>query len=205
MSRSILGVIIAGGASTRFGRPKALATVGTERIIDRVLRALRAAVPDVVLNANSSEIRAAVPLVGRGDAVVGAGALGGIYTGLLWAEERGCRGAIMVACDMPFVDGGLLRHIVHEAAAGADVVIPESGGPRGVEPLCAYYAVSCAPAVRRALERGDHRTIAFHAEVDVHAIPLADVRRFGEPAVLFMNVNSPADHALAEQLAGSRP
>ena len=38
----VLGAVLAGGASTRFGSPKALAELGGRRILDRVLDAVRA-------------------------------------------------------------------------------------------------------------------------------------------------------------------
>ena len=48
-----VGVVLAGGASTRFGAPKGLATVGGARIIDRVAAALREATPLLRLAANA--------------------------------------------------------------------------------------------------------------------------------------------------------
>jgi molybdopterin-guanine dinucleotide biosynthesis protein A len=32
-------------------------------------------------------------------------------------------------------------------------------------------------------------------------VPLAEVERFGDPEILFLNVNTPADHELAERIA----
>jgi molybdopterin-guanine dinucleotide biosynthesis protein A len=68
-----LGVILAGGASRRFGSPKALARVGGRRIVDRVRDALRAAVPEVVVSANQPELFADLGLPIRGDEVAGLG------------------------------------------------------------------------------------------------------------------------------------
>src|SRR5687767_8887411 len=95
-SQPPLGVILAGGASRRFGTPKALATVGGRRIIDRVRDALSAAVADVVVSANEQDLFVDLGLPMRADEVAGLGALGGIHTALRWAAERGRSGALVV-------------------------------------------------------------------------------------------------------------
>ncbi len=200
---SVLGVIMAGGRNTRYGAHKALAQVGGERILDRVRTALAAVAPEIVLVANEPDVYAVAGLPLRGDVRPDTGVLGGILTAALWARERGHAGALVVACDMPFVPPALLREIAARAGArpGPDVVAPESGGRRGVEPLCAWYGTGCIGAVERALDRDDRRVVAFFADVKVERIPLDDVRRYGEPEVLFLNVNTPAERERAERLA----
>jgi molybdopterin-guanine dinucleotide biosynthesis protein A len=142
---------------------------------------------------------AAFGLPTRHDLRPGAGALGGIHTAASWAAERGHAGALCVACDMPFVAAGLLQRLVELADAG-DAVVPESRGPRGVEPLCAWYGITVLTAVEAALGRGDHRVIGFFDDVRLVRLPLVEVRTWGEPEVLFMNVNTRTELADAEAL-----
>jgi molybdopterin-guanine dinucleotide biosynthesis protein A len=87
-----------------------------------------------------------------------------------------------------------------EGAARYDAFLPESDGRRGVEPLCAVYGPRCGPAIERQLARGDLKAIGFHADVEVGTLPLERVRAFGDPDVLFFNVNTPADLARAEDV-----
>ena len=189
-----LGAILAGGASSRFGAPKALAEVGGRRIIDRVLEAIAEAVRDVVLIANEPAVFGDVELPARPDRITGMGPLAGIETALRWAMEMGRPGALVVACDMPFVSAPLLREIVGRATAGgANAVIPESTGRRRIEPLCAWYSVRGLGAVERALASGERSLVALAASVRAERIALADVRRFGDPDVIFLNVNTPGD------------
>ena len=77
----VCGAIIAGGASTRFGSPKALAEVGGVRVIDRVTRSLKAAagVADVIAIVNDPGLGAQVSLPHRPDVLSGAGALAGVH------------------------------------------------------------------------------------------------------------------------------
>jgi molybdopterin-guanine dinucleotide biosynthesis protein A len=188
-----LGAILAGGANRRFGSPKALAEVGGRRIVDRVRDALAEAVGDVVLIANDVDLFGDLHLPARGDLTRGAGALSGIETALRWAMEMDRPGALCVAGDMPFLSPALLREIAARAAGDADAVVPESTGRRGVEPLCAWYSVACLPAVERALASGDRSLHALADAVRAERIPLDTVRRYGDPEIIFMNVNTPGD------------
>lgn len=197
-----LGAIQAGGRSLRFGAPKALATVGGVRILDRVRTSLEVATEQILLVANEPETFADAALPIRGDALPGSGALGGIHTALLWARERGADGVLSIACDMPFVPAALLNELRTIAdSRDWDVVAPESGGRRGVEPLCAWYGIACIAAIEAAVAREDRRVIAFFEDVRVAALPLEAVRVFGDPGTLFMNVNTQEDLDRAEAIA----
>lgn len=202
----VLGAVIAGGRSVRYGAPKALAEVAGARIVDRVLDALGEAARESVLIANDPALAAEVPLPSRADAIEGLGALGGIHAALRWAAERQAPGILAVACDMPFLSAALLSRLIERAAAedAPDIVLPASRGPRGVEPLCAYYGVGCSAAIERAVERGDRRMIGFHGDVRVAVLPIAEVETFGDPDVLFLNVNTPEDRDAAERIAAAR-
>lgn len=196
------GAILAGGENSRYGAPKALACVGGERIIDRVVRALKSATPDLVLLANQPELFRDLGLPARVDQRPGLGALGGLHTALHWAGEEGRPGIVAAACDMPFLSGALLAHMVDLAMRdGVDVVVPESDGRRGIEPLCAYYSTRCVEAIEAQLDRGDRRMIGFHADVSVLRVAPSDVLRYGSPETLFLNVNTPQDRERADRIA----
>lgn len=148
-----------------------------------------------VLIANAPDAATWAPgLACRADVVQGAGALGGLLTAVDAAAPVVC-----VAWDMPFVTAALLRAL-GAALDHADAVLPESDGPRGVEPLCAAYGPACGPAMRAALARGDQRAIGFHDAVRVRRLATADVLQYGDPGVLFFNVNTPDDLLRAESL-----
>jgi len=198
------GAILAGGAASRFGgAPKGLRTVGGSRILDRVVARVQA-VTDAspLLVANAPDATAWRPdLKTIPDARPGFGSLGGIYTAV--TAEPGP--VLCVAWDMPFVTEELLRALVQGAGAGGgagtyDAFLPESSGPRGLEPLCAVYGPACGPAIARRLNSGDLQAISFHPDVRVGILSLAQVRAFGDPAELFFNVNTPDDLERAEAL-----
>lgn len=192
------GAILAGGGATRFeGRPKGLERVGGVRILDRLERALVEATGEPpLLVANAPEARSWLPGAEVvPDRLAVRGSLSGIYTAILAAGEP----VLVVAWDMPFVPGALLEALVERSDA-YDVFLPESGGRRGVEPLCGVYGPGCAGPILRQLERDDFRVIGFHQEVKVGTLPLEEVARYGQPDVIFFNVNTAEDLARAEEL-----
>jgi len=132
------------------------------------------------------------------DVVPGQGSLGGLLTAIETAAPVAC-----VAWDMPFVPAPLLAELATRLA-DADVAVPESDSRRGVEPLCAAYGPACGPAIRAALERGDVRAIGFHGAVRVTRLPREAVLQYGDPAILFFNVNTPDDLTRAEALCRGR-
>lgn len=197
----VLGALLAGGQNRRYGgEPKALATVGGAPIALRAIRALKDATDRVVLIANQPESFTSLGLETRPDLRQGRGALGGIHTAVAWAAEAGCRGALVTACDMPFLSSALLRRLA-EGAGTHEVVAPASESRRGLEPLCAYYGVDCRSAIEAALERGDLHVTSFFADVAVRTLPAELVTEFGDPELLFLNVNTPEDRERAEAAA----
>ncbi len=192
------GAILAGGAASRFGgKAKGLETVGGERILDRVVRVVKEAVgelPLLVANADDAHEWIEGAMVAK-DVIPHCGSLGGIYTVVARSRDP----VLIVAWDMPFVSLELLKAVIAGASA-FDVFLPESNGPLGFEPLCGVYSPACADPIKAALDDEDFRSTSFHEHVRVSTLPLSAVKTFGDPDMLFFNVNSPGDVAKAEQL-----
>ena len=195
---SVRGAVLAGGAASRFdGQPKGLEKIGGERILVRAVRAVGEVVgesPLLVANADDAETWAGGLVVAK-DLIPECGSLGGIYSVVARSPDP----VLIVAWDMPFLAPGLLQALI-DGAGEFDVFLPESLGPLGFEPLCGIYRPSCAEPIKAALDDEDLRTSSFHARVRVGTLPLTDVRSFGDPDVLFFNVNSRDDLTRAEQL-----
>jgi len=171
--------------------------VGGERILDRLVRVLASALgepPLLVANApDAADWRPDLRTVP--DVRPGLGALGGIYTALL----RGPAPVVCVAWDMPFVSAELVRELA-KGLDQYDAVLPESGGRRGVEPLCAAYGPACTEAVAASLDAGDLRAIGFHSQIRVGTLSPDRVRRLGNPELMFFNVNTAEDLLRADEL-----
>jgi molybdopterin-guanine dinucleotide biosynthesis protein A len=201
-SGGVLGVLLAGGANRRYGSHKALATIDGTTILDRGLGTLDDVCLEVVIIANEPEPYAASGREIRSDTRPGTGVLGGILTAIEWAAELGLDGALVLACDMPFVPSRLLAELVRRAGRDG-VSIADSGGPRGFEPLCAVYGVECVTSIRRVLDEGERAVVSFFPLVPVNRLSRADVARFGAEEEMFFNVNRPGERVLAEEVARS--
>jgi molybdenum cofactor guanylyltransferase len=166
-------------------------------VLDRVASALRAASDELLLVANDPAGDAWLPGVRRvGDLRAGLGPLSGIHAALTYSNGD----VLVVAWDMPFVSPALLVELRRQRAAHA-AVVPESTSGR-LEPTCAFYTTACVMEIERWLDSGRSEATAFVEQLPgAHRVPVAEVARFGDPARLFFNINTPAALHDAEALA----
>ena len=191
----ITGVVQAGGKSTRMGgEPKALIDLGGRRIVERVVAAITPVVDDVLVVTNTPERYAFLGLPMVGDVFPDHGSLGGIYSGLHAASGAA---AFTVACDMPFLRADVARVVIAHAGE-ADVVIPRVGDQ--LETMHALYAKACLPHIEERLRAKRFRIVGFFDDVRVLEISEHEVRRLADPAVVFMNVNTPDELARAREI-----
>ncbi len=183
------------------GSAKGLELVGTSRIIDRVADALLRACGSVILAANDEKASGWLP----GTTVVrdshrSAGGLAGVEAALRHSGD-----VIVIAWDMPFVPAALLEELARRARAhDATVVLPESDSPHGFEPFCAFYSARVLQRLSAFLDRGGGPARDFISGTEgVHRIALSELGSFGDPATMFLSVNSPADLDRARTIAAA--
>jgi len=180
---SINAFIIAGGRSRRFGRDKALFPVEGVPLIERVLSVGRGVFSEISIIADDHGRFSHLGVPCHADMVKGWGPLGGIYTALRYARPGGC---FVVACDMPFLSGPLIRAMAG-LTGDSDVLIPYLNG--NYEALHAFYSTNCAEAVRRSIERGERRVVSFFDEVAVRRVEGSWIKEIADPARVFININ----------------
>uniref|UniRef100_A0A831UCR1 Multifunctional fusion protein n=1 Tax=Geobacter metallireducens TaxID=28232 RepID=A0A831UCR1_GEOME len=184
----VTGVILAGGQSRRMGSNKALLPYKGGRFIEAIHRQLAEIFDEVLLVTNSPEQYDFLPCRKVRDIHPGMGALAGIHAGLFHASNPA---VFVVACDMPYLNGDLVRHL----AAKADpegVLVPES--PRGVEPLHAVYGKGCLAAIETTLLSGERRIISFFGRTSVNRVSAGQVAFFDPNFDTFSNINTPGDY-----------
>lgn len=188
-SMSLVGAALAGGASRRMGRDKATMKVDGERLVDSTVRRLACICSRVVVADRGRELSEGISLQdgpGRGPA---AGILG---VAMAYPKSD----LLILACDLPAIPEGLLEALT---LLPGDLVLPRT--ERGLEPLCALYRP-------RALAELNHRVsnqlYSLHplANEEKLAVTFLDgpaLRHWGDPELLFRNLNSPADLDLPAQ------
>jgi molybdopterin-guanine dinucleotide biosynthesis protein A len=193
------GAIIAGGSASRLaGRPKGLEIIGGARIIDRVAGILRPHCDRLLIAPGSLDATGWLR-----DATIAPDLLSvkASITGLHAAISASSGDVIVVAWDMPFVPGGLVAALAKAIGqSDSQAVVPVVNGKP--EPLCAAYAKAAAPVIAEAVKAGILKNTDVLARLHTVAwLDESELRRFGEPEVMFFNVNTPADLARAEEIA----
>jgi molybdopterin-guanine dinucleotide biosynthesis protein A len=176
------------------GRPKGLMELGGRRLIERVLMALTPVVDDVLVVTNTPQLYAFLGLPMVPDVYPDRGSLGGIYSGLRAAPGQA---ALTVACDMPFLHPEVLKLLAERSGEG-DVVIPRVD--EQLETLHAAYGKACLPHIEERLLAGKLKIVGFFESVRVVEITEADVARFRDPRLVFMNVNTPEELDRAREI-----
>lgn len=193
---TISAIILAGGKSRRLGRDKCLLDIGGRSLLAHTVDKLANVSDDLIVvtsdPAYCEVLDASARLVP--DQKPGMGSLMGIYSGL---REAHYSHALVVACDMPFLNLALLRHMLPLADAH-DVVIPRLDGM--LEPLHAIYGKSCLPHMLQLLDQGQRRIISFFDRVRVRYVEGQEVDRFDPSHFSFINVNTPQDWIRVQEL-----
>lgn len=190
-------IVLAGGESRRLGRDKSLLLLEGRPLLVRTLDRLAAISDDLIVVTNTPQNYAHLDLDARlvRDQRPGVGSLMGIYSGLKAARHGR---ALVVACDMPFLNLALLRYLL-DCGPACDVVIPRLG--EWLEPLHAIYDKACLPAMEQVLAQGRRQIIAFFDRVQVCEVTAAEIDRMDPRHLSFVNVNTPQDWERVQALA----
>ena len=193
--------MLAGGKSCRFGGPKVLAPLSGAPMASWGLSVLEAAGLTVGVISDEEGVEAALALPARPDLEAGLGPIGGLWTALQWASERGDDGVLLLGCDMPLVNEALVRAILDWDDAAPAVVPVGSEGP---EPLCALYRSKCAPEVERRLHSDDRSLRGLAKALGAAFIGEDAVARVADAQTTFLNVNTVGERDRAEALLEAR-
>ena len=154
---SVVGMVIAGGRSLRFGGEKAVALFAERPMLLWAAARLARACSTVAVNARPGTQTAALahaevlPLLhdAPGDP---DGPLSGIKAGLAWARSLGAQALAVSPCDAPLLPDDLYLQLL--AAGGNSAAMAETA--EGRQPLCSVWPVAALEAVSAALAGGVH-------------------------------------------------
>jgi molybdopterin-guanine dinucleotide biosynthesis protein A len=137
--RGLTGILLVGGASSRFGSPKALARFGGSTLAERAWAVLGEACDERIAVGKAADgLRLPFPLLD--DASDVRAPLAGIVAGLRAARHDVC---VVLPVDCPLVTGEALR------ALGEAVAVPQTG------PLPGAYERALLPELEARLSSGD--------------------------------------------------
>ena len=185
--KNITGVVLAGGKSVRFGSNKALEKINGIPLIERIIKVFQPLFQQLILITNTPDEYAYLGLPMHKDLIEGLGPIGGIFSGL---NEISNDAGFFVACDMPYLNSGLIRYMVQRKDA-FDVVIPRISWK--IETLHAIYSKRCLNAVKRSIDSQEYRVRKFFSQVSVRYIEENEIIPLDPELMSFFNVNSPQE------------
>jgi molybdopterin-guanine dinucleotide biosynthesis protein A len=151
--RRLTGVLLVGGASRRFGSPKALARVGDETLAERGWRILGEVCDERIAVGKAAELDLPFALVDDGTLV--RAPIAGVVAALRAASNDVC---VLLPVDCLLVPPSLL---VELGDACRDVAVTQVG------PLPGAWAKSALPVLERRLAGDDLSLMGAYAELDV--------------------------------------
>jgi molybdopterin-guanine dinucleotide biosynthesis protein A len=193
--KEVSAIILAGGKNTRIGRNKAFIQLSTgETILQNAINILRPIFPEIIIVTNRKEAYQNFDVSVVEDLIKESGPLGGIFTGLCHSTSKH---NFVVACDMPFIQPGVIRLLLKEIGT-CDVVIPDVDGD--VEPLFAVYSKKCIPAMFEHLQKQNLKMREILSKLQVKKIGAEEIDRLDPEHLSFFNINTEEDLRRAESL-----
>ncbi|MEP7367825.1 MAG: nucleotidyltransferase family protein [Acidobacteriota bacterium] len=189
LAPSLTAVILAGGASSRMGAPKALLTWNGEPVAVRLARMFVEALGNarLVLGHDANAIRAALPPLVRASTVVNYAPQRGMLSSLqcgLRAVPHAAAGIFFLPVDYPAISASTIAAMrdAWMATPSAQILLPRSAGRRG-------HPVLISRAIAEELLR-------LPPEAAAHVVIRAD-----ESRIHYVDVDDPAIHRDADDAA----
>jgi molybdenum cofactor guanylyltransferase len=198
----LFGLVLAGGRSTRMQRDKAALIYRRETQLDAAMRLLEGRVTRSFLSVRADQ--RAEPARARHPQIIDRTGVEGPMAGILAAFEEHPEAAwLVLACDLPFLDGATLEVLIRARAISADATAFRSSHDGLPEPLCAIYEPRARAGLLAQVAAGKScpRKYLINADTALLAQPdpraLDNVNTLAEYAEAMSALNEPKAEALA--------
>jgi molybdopterin-guanine dinucleotide biosynthesis protein A len=194
-----VGIILAGGRSTRFGADKASALLAGRPLLQWVADALSQVCREIVAvraqGQRLPDIDCAAAIRVVEDVFDDLGPAAGMVAGLR-AIERGV--AVAASCDVPLLEPRLLRSLVGSLGTHGAVCGRVEGR---LQPLPAVYRVEdCLPVFERRVSAQRLALAGVLDDLQLCVIEEPELREVDPSLLSFRGANTPAELALLEPL-----
>lgn len=193
MAGETLGLILAGGASKRFGTNKALVHLDGRPIVAHVVQRAAPQVDGLVLNAAEDDAATGLPVVP--DLAPGEGPLGGWLAGLAYAKQQGFSLMATFACDTPHFPADTVARLKSAIAGGADCAMARHDDQ--VHHTFAVLRTTSLDRLQEAYAAGTRRLRAVGKVLCCVLRDFSDCRE-GPNGDAFFNINTREDLVLFE-------
>jgi len=193
------GIVLAGGKSKRMGMDKRHVMLSDTSLLELSIKRLRAITEEVLVvigekeNLNLKDVRFVL------DVEKDRGPMVGLFTGL--CKMKSFYGLI-TPVDNPFLTSEFLNYL-KESAIGYDVAVPR--WKRGIEPLIAVYSKNLLPIMKGWIKKEKNPAPYLFVQelgLRVRFVEEEEISKFGNPEILFLNINTKGDLEKAKEVVG---
>lgn len=182
-------LVLAGGKSSRMGRPKAWLDFGGEPLLRRIVGIVSTVCDEVFVVSGVGQELPATPARVIEDQIPGQGPLSGLHAGLSAATWDVC---FMTSCDVPFLKPAFVRHVL-EFLESFDIAVPR--WKEEFQPMQAAYRRGILPVVGEHLEKRKLRPLFLFERLKTRILEESDLRGVDPQGESFMNINTPEEYA----------
>lgn len=183
----VIGILLAGGMSRRYGRPKAFEELDGQPFFEIAYDALKSVCDEVVI---VTRPQFAERFPGRLNVITddpeydGCGPLAGIYTAMLQVKGEDY---IVLPCDMPLINDKLLLKLykLHDQDQQNQVTVADAEGK--LQPLVSVWSRSALKVVKATLDEEKYAIKHALNKLDVQYV---SSKKITDSAVRFSNINT---------------
>jgi len=192
-TKSITGIVLAGGRSRRMGTDKSVMKLHNKTLIEYSINVLKPLCNKIVISSNNfiydytgcevwpDELPDQAPIVG-------------IYSCL---KRSATEYNIILSCDMPLMSTVMLEYLLANSE-NHDITVPVHDNDL-VEPLCGVYKQSAVDILKKYIDGGNFRLNECIQATSNRLLPVGPQLPFFSPN-LFSNINTPDDYSYLQSL-----
>jgi len=196
MKISMPAALLAGGASRRMGRPKALLRFGSGTLLHHQLTKLAPLFEEIFLVVKDPPDAA----TGKARLLLDATPRQGPIYGLIRTLEEVADRVFVIAIDLPLMASDVIRGIAERGAeTAAPALIPQAGGR--LQPLAAVWRRSALAAARQQVRNGNLALHVLAETVGAEILPESEWRRLDPSGNSFTNLNTMEDYLAMRERA----
>jgi len=193
-TKSVTGIVLAGGRSSRMGSDKSLMVLNGKTLVEYAIDALKPLCNKVVISSNNfiyeftgcevwpDELPDRAPMIG-------------IYSCLKRSETEI---NIILSCDMPLMSTAMLEYLLNQSA-NHDITVPIQEDHR-IEPLCGIYKKSAVEILMDFIDNGNFRLNECIQAASSRLVTVGPELPFYSPD-LFSNINYREDFDRLQEIS----
>ncbi|MEH7462628.1 molybdenum cofactor guanylyltransferase [Bacillus thuringiensis] len=183
----LAGIVLAGGRSSRFGEPKALAIWQGKTFIEHSIEALKEVVTDIVVISHPSITNELshilnVSVIEDIELYKGNGPLAGLVTGMEFASADWY---VVAPCDTPNISKEWAMELIERVDETYEAIVPLVEGRK--QPLLALYHYKVKEKIERLLKKEKRSMQGLLTQCNVQYVTV-------EEADVFVNVNTKEEY-----------